>query len=89
MSNRRLRRAQERLLNNKKKVRELMKIKPPTDEDIEWYIQRQAQKAITEGTKSLGPIKISDELAQQLKDYKHKSIVEGHDKTIKDYYEIK
>ena len=67
MSIRRLRRAQERLLKNPKKLKELMKLRPPTDEDIEWYVQRQAEKAITEGTKTLGPIEISDEMAQQQK----------------------
>ena len=89
MSNRRLRREQERLLKNPKKVKELMKQRPITDEDIEWYIQRQAQKAITEGTKTLGPITLSDELIQELKDYKQKQLSEGYDEWLKEHYNIK
>lgn len=89
MSNRRLRREQERLLKNPKKVQELMRKRPITDEDIEWYIQRQAQKAITEGTKTLGPINLSDELIEELKKHKQARMDEGYDEHIKNYYNTK
>ena len=86
MSNRRLRRAQERILKNPKKLKELMKLRPPTEEDIEWYAQRKAQTLINEGTKSVGPIKVSDEMAKQLLDFKEKRIMDTFEDNIKEHY---
>jgi hypothetical protein len=89
MSNRRLRRAQERLLKNPKKLKELMKLRPPTEEDIEWYAQRKAASLINEGTKLAGPIQISDEMAQQLIDFKEKRIMDTFEDNIKEHYNTK
>jgi hypothetical protein len=61
MSDRRLRRAQQRFLKNPKKIQEFLKLKP-TEEEVERYVEEQVLKAMTTNTKVMNGIKPSDEM---------------------------
>lgn len=82
MSDRRLRRAQQRFLKNPKKIQEFLKLKP-TEEQVERYVEEQVLKAMTTNTKLMNGIKPSDNKQKEEK------MDMGYDEGIKEYYNIK
>ena len=88
MSDRRLRRQQERFLKNPKKIQEFLKLKP-TEEEVERYVEEQVLKAMKTGTKVMNGITPSDEMIEDLRKEKQEKMDKGYDEWVKEYYNIK